>query len=519
MQKRGMKNYSMMEYILFDLDGTLTDPKIGITLSVQYALKHFGIEEPDLDKLEPFIGPPLRDSFIKFYGFTEEQAEEAVEKYRERFRDIGIFENKVYQGIPGLLKNLKAAGRKIAIASSKPTVFVERILKHFKLDRYFDVVVGSELDGSRGTKEEVVKEALDQLFAGKPVERAKVVMIGDRKFDIQGARAWFIPSIGVTYGYGSEAELKEAGADYVAGNVKQLEEILLGDEFKVRKEVPLRKIWLIALPFLTFLIIRQVSIYFGMYGLSALFPVQSQEDANLFFYMTSSGQVNLTDLGVNVLSAFSFVIAGILIWYLNRPILRKAELQAKRLHPRRESVFTYLFVVAASVGMSLGMNLLLFLTGITSLSVSYQEVSASQYSVSVPLGLFIYGLAAPLAEELIFRGVLYNRIKKMFNVPVGIVLTAVLFAAYHGNMVQGLFAFFMGLVIVYLYEEFGFFYIPVAVHAIMNLTSYLLTISSQYSEMLAHWYVCIPMLMIGLGSLAFLYFRNHTILIQFKNKR
>ncbi len=509
----------MMEYILFDLDGTLTDPKVGITSSVQYALKHFGIEEPDLDKLEPFIGPPLRDSFIQFYGFTEEQAEEAVAKYRERFQNIGIFENKMYPGIPGLLKNLKAAGRKIAIASSKPTVFVERILKHFKIDRYFDVVVGSELDGRRDTKEEVVKEALDQLFAGEPMDRTKVVMIGDRKFDIQGAKAWFIKSIGVSYGYGSEKELKEAGAEHVAGSVKQLEELLLGEEFRVRKEVPLRKIWLIALPFLTFLIIRQVSVYFGIYGLTALFPVTAQDAANPFFYMTSSGQRNLTDLGVNVLSAFSFVVAGILIWYLNRPILQKAKLQAKRLHPRRESVFTYLFLITASVGMSLGMNILLFLTGITTSSVSYQEVSASQYSVTVPLGLFIYGLAAPFAEELIFRGVLYNRIKKMFNVPVGIVLTAVLFAVYHGNMVQGLFAFFMGLVIAYLYEEFGFFYIPVAVHAIMNLTSYLLTVSNQYNEILAHWYVCIPVLIIGLGSLAFLYFQNHTILIQFKNKR
>lgn len=499
----------MIEYILFDLDGTLTDPKEGITKSVQYALKHFGIEEPDLNKLEPFIGPPLRDSFKNFYGFDDIQAKEAVAKYRERFQDIGIFENRIYKGIPGLLKSLKASGRKLAIASSKPTVFVERILKHFKIDRYFDVVVGSELDGTRDAKEEVIKEALNRLFEGGQVERSKVVMIGDRKFDIQGAKSWFIQSIGVTYGYGSETELKEAGANFIAKDVKQLEEILLGDELRVRKEVFLRKIWLIALPFLTYLLIRQISVYMGVYILGALFPADAGE--NLFLYMTSEGMVNLTELGTSVLSAFSLAAAGILVWYLNRPFFKKMGVQAKRLHPHRESVFTYLFLITASLGMSLGMNLLLYLTGITQASASYQEVSASQYSVTVPLGLFIYGIAAPVSEELLFRGVLFNRIKKMYGPAIGILLSSVLFGVYHGNMVQGLFAFFMGLVIAYLYEELGHFYIAVLVHALMNLTSYALTLTGQFNAVLAHWYVCVPVLAIGLGSLGFLYFKNHTI--------
>ena len=124
----------MKKYLLFDLDGTLTDPKIGITTCVQYALHSFGIEEPDLDKLEPFIGPPLRDSFMEFYGFTAEQAEEAVAKYRERFQNTGIFENEVYAGIPEMLKNLQSKGYFLALASSKPQIYVERILEHFDLE-------------------------------------------------------------------------------------------------------------------------------------------------------------------------------------------------------------------------------------------------------------------------------------------------------------------------------------------------------------------------------------------------
>ena len=195
----------MKQYLLFDLDGTLTDPKVGITTCVQYALKDFGIEEPDLDKLTPFIGPPLAESFKQFYGMNEEQASRAVEKYRERFKDTGIFENEVYKGIPKMLKILKQKGFHLAVASSKPTVYVERILKHFKLDCYFEAVVGSELDGTRVNKDEVVCEALRRLFRNRTVERDKVYMIGDRKFDAEGAKAMGIESVGVTYGYGSMA--------------------------------------------------------------------------------------------------------------------------------------------------------------------------------------------------------------------------------------------------------------------------------------------------------------------------
>ena len=222
----------MKEYLLFDLDGTLTDPKVGITTCVQYALKSFGIEEPDLDKLEPFIGPPLKDSFMQFYGLSEKDAEAAVDKYRERFKDIGLFENEVYEGIPQMLRTLKNKGMHLAVASSKPTVFVERILDHFQMREYFEAVVGSELDGRRVNKDEVVAEALQQLFGEKEIEYDKVYMIGDRKFDVEGARALGVESIGVSYGYGSLEELKEAGADYMVQSVGELSYVLLR-EFRI----------------------------------------------------------------------------------------------------------------------------------------------------------------------------------------------------------------------------------------------------------------------------------------------
>ncbi len=214
----------MYQYISFDLDGTLTDPKIGITSCVQYALHKLGIEEPDLDELEPFIGPPLTDSFREFYGFDDETVQQAVIYYRERFSTVGLFENDIYPGIAQMLERLKQAGRRLAVASSKPTVFVKQILEHFEILSYFDVVVGSELDGTRAKKEEVVEEALRQLLCDG--NGHDIVMVGDRKFDVEGAKAYGIDSIGVAYGYAACGELEEAGADVIVDTVEELEKAL-----------------------------------------------------------------------------------------------------------------------------------------------------------------------------------------------------------------------------------------------------------------------------------------------------
>lgn len=229
----------MFQYCLFDLDGTLTDPKEGITRSVQHALKYFGIEEPDLDSLEPFIGPPLKDSFMEFYGLSEEQALKAVEVYRERFAPVGVLENEIIPGTGQMLAHAREKGIHLAVASSKPLVFVRQILRHFQIEEYFEVVVGSELDGTRGSKEEVVEEALRQLgiLEMDPADKKSLcAMIGDRKFDIQGAIAHGLTGIGVSFGYAGEGELSAAGADMVADTMEQLERILLGDELLEKNE-------------------------------------------------------------------------------------------------------------------------------------------------------------------------------------------------------------------------------------------------------------------------------------------
>ena len=213
------------ELVIFDLDGTLTDPMLGITRSVQYALRHFGIEVTDLSTLCPFIGPPLKDSFREFYGMDDARAEEAIALTREYFAPKGIFENELYAGIPQLLEALRQGGARIAMATSKPAPFARRIAEHFAIDRYFDLIEGSTLDGTRTTKSEVLRLAIEGLGVTDP---ARAVMVGDRRFDIEGAAATGIESIGVLYGYGSREELEQAGATHIVADVGELGRLLLG---------------------------------------------------------------------------------------------------------------------------------------------------------------------------------------------------------------------------------------------------------------------------------------------------
>ena len=210
-------------HILFDLDGTLTDPMVGITKSVQHALSSYGIQEPDLRALCPFIGPPLKESFMKYYGFSQEKAQEAIGRYREYFADKGIFENRVYEGIPQMLDRLKDRGCRLFVATSKPEVQALRVLEHFELAGYFEHICGAPLgneDGAR--KADVVRRAL-----GYAEDASSVVMVGDRRHDVEGARENGIPCIGVLYGYGSREELAVAGASFITEDLVGLKKLLL----------------------------------------------------------------------------------------------------------------------------------------------------------------------------------------------------------------------------------------------------------------------------------------------------
>lgn len=219
--ERHLRTEKIYTTVLMDLDGTLVDSATGITRSVQYALNHFGIKEEDPAKLYRFIGPPLQDSFREFCGFTETQAREAVQKYRERYAVRGIYENEVYKGIEAVLGFWKMIGKRLMVCTSKPEPFAREILENLGLSPYFAFIGGADFDGKRDGKADVIRYVLSENHIENLEE---TVMVGDRKYDVLGAAELGIDSVGVLYGYGSRPELEQAGATYIVSAVSELKD-------------------------------------------------------------------------------------------------------------------------------------------------------------------------------------------------------------------------------------------------------------------------------------------------------
>ena len=211
------------EHIFFDLDGTLTDPALGITNAIIYARKKWGLDPGRNEDYYKFIGPPMPASYEQFWGMGHDDAVRFLADYREYFGTVGLFENEVYPGIPALLADLRAAGARLYMATTKPTGFSTRIAERFGILPYFEIISGSRPDGD-DTKADVIRHA--QTVCG--VDMARAVMVGDRSYDVEGAHACAIPCVGVCYGYGGQAELVSAGADFIADTVEDLRALLLG---------------------------------------------------------------------------------------------------------------------------------------------------------------------------------------------------------------------------------------------------------------------------------------------------
>jgi phosphoglycolate phosphatase len=216
-------NGNTYQAILFDLDGTLTDPFTGIAHSIRYALAKLGREANDDETIRTCIGPPLLASFQKHFDLGERDARQAVTHYREYFADRGIYENEVFPGIPRLLEELAARQLRLVCATSKPTVYAQRILKHFQLCRYMEFVMGSNMDLTRTDKSEIIRCALDRMDMGHSED---ALMVGDRAGDIAGAHNNSIDAVAVTYGYGSERELQQARPEYLVRSVAELRSLL-----------------------------------------------------------------------------------------------------------------------------------------------------------------------------------------------------------------------------------------------------------------------------------------------------
>lgn len=509
----------MFRYILFDLDGTLTDPKEGICKSVQYALSKFDINEPDLDNLTQFIGPPLTDSFKKYYDMDDKQCKEAVSFYRERFSTVGLYENKLYPGIPELLDTLKDKGAFIAIASSKPTVFIEKILKYFHIDQYFDVVVGSELDGTRGKKEEVVKEALQRLKQldlasaheidgfnvnddGTPrvdliydttLDYTNTAMVGDRHFDIHGAKEFGIYPIGVSYGYAEKGELKAAGASSIVKDTKSLLKVLLTcDGRKEPKERAIEKPYSLEdltyrkeLPTLSILravyMIVPVALFFALrYGLSVLFikilhldeAIQKMFQSNHFYDVFSFADI------LSRVSAVLNILLLILIGGFLVLLFRKSDPTRIKINKGCERYFLYAGVIGLFGAKALNLLISYIGSGFPQIAKIYESAS---YHGTLPfaLGLVNYVLLTPIVEEIVFRWLFYGRVRRALGVKVAMICSALVFGIYHGNLVQAIYAFLMGLALCYFYEKSGSILSSIIFHACANFVIFALAYVPQ----------------------------------------
>ena len=211
----------MKEILFFDLDGTLTDSMLGITRAVQYALKHYGITVEDLKELQPFVGPPLHESFQEYFHFSEKDSHEAVFVFREYYNAKGWMENRPYDGIEEMLKMLRGAGKTLIVATSKPESMAKQVLTHFHLADYFQFIGGASSDSLRVNKDDVIRYVMESCKLTE-ADRPSIVMVGDRRHDILGAHKAGLEAVGVLYGYGSREELSLAGADWIAGTVKEL---------------------------------------------------------------------------------------------------------------------------------------------------------------------------------------------------------------------------------------------------------------------------------------------------------
>lgn len=479
----------MNQYLLFDLDGTLTDSAPGITNCVKYALESFGIQEEDPEKLLRFVGPPLDDSFMRFYGLSEEDATKAIAKFRERYIPTGVYENSLYPGIRTMLARLKMRGARLAVASSKLESMVHTVLQYFHIEEYFDVVVGSLADGTRKEKDAVVKEVLHQFFPDGKIDYENTVMIGDRKFDVEGAKKFGLQSVAVAYGAGDIEELMESGADTIVLSVKELEKVLL----------------------------RGRKFYGPLSDKKSAYMYEPKKPIVIVFSL-------FMPIAIYYLVSDFLRLTSLLIWKEQTPILRMAVFLimavvmyflygAKELHQARFSYrvrnancerfsdpikrgaitgsMAFIVLIIFAFTYSCGMNALFSLVHLPSLSETFQEVSATQMAVELPLAVLLYGLFSPLAEELVFRGIVFNRFKKFYSRLVAVLVSSLLFGVYHGNIVQAAYGFITGILLCLVYEYSGSLFTCVLFHGIVNITGVLINMIAPFNHLMMNGISCL----------------------------
>ena len=462
--------------VIFDLDGTLTESGEGIKKSFQYALEKMGYPSPSDKELDAVIGPPLKDSFRDIAGFNEEDCDRAVAFYRERYTKTGIFENALYPGIPECLIALKKSGLTLAVASSKPDVMVRQILSYFGIDQFFSVVVGSNLDGTRSSKKAVIDEALRRL--GSASSREGIVYVGDRKYDVVGARQCGLSSIGVTYGYGSFEELAAVKPTRMASSAAYLADLILSENRGAavsRAPAPVYepiivRIWRILYPVILYFVISNLLTMIVMIGAVA---VSAFSGSGVFF---DNGNFALNHAmaiqGIAALITIPFLVLFMKsdMRLRGRRGNEKAWLDRAKIRPVFIIMTILLFMAAGTV-----FSLLVDLTHIPEFDQQFQQFNDMAYTDHFIIQVLSIAIAGPVVEEMIFRGLVFRRMRD-YSAPLpAVILSSVIFGAFHMNLTQGLFAFALGILLALIYERTGRLIYPIAGHMANNLFSVILT--------------------------------------------
>lgn len=507
----------MWTTVFFDLDGTLTDSGEGITKSVQYALrKEFGIEVEDPSSLRSFVGPPLKEQFMAYTGCDEERGERAVEVYREYFKPIGIFENRLYPGIAEMLRQLKEEGLRLVLTSSKPEGFCRIILEHFGIDSYFSAIVGSEMDGRRTAKRDVIEEALARTRMQD--RRSEVVMVGDKMHDLEGARVCRLAAIGVTYGYGSPEELAGRGAACIVDTPRELRNVLIGQKRAGEKTFAgVGTMGRIAtghkVPFMVWRVVYPLALFYGIQFAFAMAMaiVMNTVVYRLVDYEIFSGiwKAMIEGLGATVIAD----AVGVFIAYIcftNDERMRKA--RGGGLLKR--CTFGPIDVAGCACAAILASTAVSYLVGFFQIQDEAYEAASQVLYDNTPLALLFLGMVvmAPLAEELFLRGLVYRRLRDYAGVPVAVCVSAFLFGAIHGNIVQGVYGFLMGCFLALMYEHFGTIWATITIHAANNLLALagnVLTLEG--TTLLVFNYVTFAVICLGLVYMIYLFARRERV--------
>ena len=478
--------------VLFDLDGTLTDSAQGIAVSAQYALKTLGIDEPDTAKLRCFAGAPLHRQFMEYAHLSEEQADQAVAAFREYYEREGMYLNAVFPGIEQMLYALKRAGKTIGIVTSKEASQAVAVLRQAGIARYFDAVIGVKPEDKNVAKSTQIEQAL--ICLGRQMRRGEVVMVGDRFYDMEGARGAGVASVGVTWGYGGVEELQRSGATALAGDPQMLAQILINGPVQGRYTADRTgaqgapgamqrggsKTWQIMYPLLIWLGVSLLvssiggaiyGVYFSAKAVAQNGSVMNPEDAYSIAaqMLQGDGYIFVTNL---ISLVTDLVLIPIIYAIYKKDVYRRNGFRTSLKKEKKPGAFNAVLAVVMGFSISVVINMIISITG---LSGWMYEMNPSRYDTfsNMPLWFefIIICLLAPAVEELLFRAVIFRRMRTFSSYTTAAFVSAALFGIVHLDVVTGIAAFLIGIVMAMLYEYTGSIFTSMCFHFGFNFYS------------------------------------------------